>query len=75
MSSSPALPLPTETRWTRLANFWADYRQSPVAVAALIVVVVVVVCVYVGVCVCACVCVCVNNTSWISYIALGEEYY
>ena len=40
MSSSSALPLPTETRWTRLANFWADYRQSPVAVAALIVVVV-----------------------------------
>ena len=42
MSSSPALPLPAETRWIRLANFWSDYRQSPVAVAALIVVVVVV---------------------------------
>ena len=40
MSSSSALPLPAETRWTRLANFWSDYRQSPVAVAALIVVVV-----------------------------------
>ena len=37
MSSSS---LCRETRWTRLANFWSDYRQSPVAVAALIVVVV-----------------------------------
>ena len=33
------------------------------------------VCVCRCVCVCVCLCVCVNNTSWISYIALGEEYY
>ena len=32
------------------------------------------VCVCRCVCVCACVCVCVNNTSWISKIALGEDY-
>ncbi|MFL5161136.1 MAG: ABC transporter permease, partial [Microvirga sp.] len=42
MSSSPALTLPAETGWTRFANFWSDFRQSPVAFAALIVVVVVV---------------------------------
>lgn len=30
---------PVETRWGRLANFWADFRQNPVAVAALIVIV------------------------------------
>ena len=27
-----------ETRWSRLANFWADYRQSRVAVVALVVI-------------------------------------
>jgi peptide/nickel transport system permease protein len=42
MSSSPALPLPAETGWTRFSNFWSDFRQSPVAVAALIIVVAVV---------------------------------
>ncbi|MFL5136772.1 MAG: ABC transporter permease, partial [Microvirga sp.] len=42
MSSSPALPLPAETGWTRFSNFWSDFRQSPVAVAALIVVVAIV---------------------------------
>ncbi|MBF9232899.1 ABC transporter permease [Microvirga alba] len=30
---------PVETRWGRLANFWTDFRQNPVAVAALIVIV------------------------------------
>ena len=29
MSSSPAPP--AETGWSRLANFWSDFRQSPVA--------------------------------------------
>jgi peptide/nickel transport system permease protein len=42
MSHSPALTLPAETGWSRLANFWSDFRQSPVAVIALIVVVVIV---------------------------------
>ena len=39
MSSAPVLSAPVETRWVRLGNFWSDFRQSPVAVAALIVIV------------------------------------
>jgi peptide/nickel transport system permease protein len=33
------MSLAPETRWSRLANFWSDYRQSPVAMAALIIIV------------------------------------
>jgi peptide/nickel transport system permease protein len=33
------MSLAPETRWSRLANFWHDYRQSPVAMAALIIIV------------------------------------
>ena len=39
MSSTPAISAPAETRWVRLGNFWSDFKQSPVAVAALIVIV------------------------------------
>ncbi|WP_210492676.1 ABC transporter permease [Microvirga antarctica] len=33
------MSLAPETRWGRLAAFWSDYRQSPVALAALIIIV------------------------------------
>lgn len=39
MSSAPVMAVPAETRWNRIANFWSDFRQSPVAVAALVVIV------------------------------------
>lgn len=42
MSSSPVIAAPAETRRTRLANFWSDFKQSPVAVTALVVIVVIV---------------------------------
>jgi peptide/nickel transport system permease protein len=42
MSSSPALVAPAETGWTKLSNFWSDFRQSPVAVVALFVIVTIV---------------------------------
>lgn len=32
------MSLALETRWIRLVNFWADYRQSRVAVLALVVI-------------------------------------
>ena len=32
------MSLVLETRWSRLANFWSDYRQSRVAVLALTVI-------------------------------------
>ena len=32
------MSLALETRWSRLTNFWADYRQSRVAVVALVVI-------------------------------------
>jgi peptide/nickel transport system permease protein len=33
------MSLAPETRWSRLFNFWQDYKQSPVAMAALIIIV------------------------------------
>ncbi|KAB0266376.1 ABC transporter permease [Microvirga brassicacearum] len=33
------MSLAPETRWSRLFNFWQDYKQSPVALAALIIIV------------------------------------
>lgn len=33
------MSLAPETRWSRLLNFWQDYKQSPVAMAALIIIV------------------------------------
>ncbi|MDP8921213.1 MAG: ABC transporter permease [Pseudomonadota bacterium] len=42
MSSSPALAAPIETGSIRLANFWSDFKRSPVALAALIIVVIIV---------------------------------
>jgi peptide/nickel transport system permease protein len=40
--SAPVMTAPLETRWGRLANFWSDFRQNPVAVASLIVIVTIV---------------------------------
>lgn len=42
MSSSPALAAPAETGWSRLSIFWSDFRQSPIAVGALIVIAVII---------------------------------
>lgn len=33
------MSLAPETRWSRLGNFWSDYKQSPVAIAALVIIV------------------------------------
>lgn len=39
MTEPGAIAAPPEARFERLADFWSDYRQSPVAVLALLVIV------------------------------------